>query len=182
MSKITKQQIDTLYKNTSKEIPSEKINSDILNFAKNDSKTNKFKKYQSWYIPISTAASIVLVSLLYINDKNPYLEHSTEFNEKDFNKKKKHVEQELILDSSEQIQTSDQKPKLRKNSAAPSVYKLENSGPTALGTQQLNKIDKLIKQGKLEQAKIQIKRLISQYPQSKHTLEDKYADLLKSTD
>lgn len=82
--KLTDHDIESLYKAGANEKPSHALNEIIINLAKQNQAVPIIKRprlYQTWYGQLSTAASFVLVAVLYFENSESLYKHANHVNE-----------------------------------------------------------------------------------------------------
>lgn len=189
MSKLNNQQIDKLYKLSATEIPPKEIDLAIICNAKEALRKNDFKYYYKWRFPISVAASITLVSTLYILNNSTY-QNDIELNSAPQLYKQRSPIMEAPLAKEKQIESSivQQEKKYSQDIDSPKLelnqkfqpLKTRSTGPLKFDPIIFKKIDELIVQGKKDEARKRLTNLVTQYPDIKVQLEKRYPKLFES--
>ncbi|MBB1293121.1 hypothetical protein [Pseudoalteromonas sp. SR41-4] len=206
--KLTDHDIASLYKRGATEQPSLQLDEQILQHAADEVADNNVtpihkpkRFYQTWYGQLSTAASLVLVAVLYMQNTTQYLKPSEAMNELQIladeqtalapaaspemmqNEvlKQKQLEQ---LKQTQRLQRSTQsymagrqfEPQIM---TAKSEVLLELEVITAEVANKFKHIDKLLTDGETIAAKAQLAELLVAHPELKVHLTEQYKQLLQ---
>jgi len=201
--KLTSHDIASLYKRGATEQPSVQLDEQILKqaadevTANNVTPINKPKRfYQAWYGQLSTAASLVLVAVLYVQNTEQYLSPPETMKELQVLSDEKIATSEEaafeIMPSEAQHQVANQQTQQRQRSekmadrqfAAPSMTAksellVELEIITAEVGNKFIRIDTLIANGEKTAAKAQLVELLTAHPELKVHLNEQYKQLLQ---
>ncbi|MEL0630265.1 hypothetical protein [Psychromonas aquatilis] len=201
--KLNDHDIVELYHQGAKEQPNEKIDASILSLAKQQHEKknvvaiNKKRFYRAWYGQLSTAASLVIVAVLYFQNNN-VLEQSSDdiqqiqlLNEQSLDmrlrsemQKDKEAataySQNKLIKATEK-QQSEVSRALIMDQNLPSADSINPPNMSEI-TVELERINKLISNGNNQQATAALKLLLQKYPTLKADLTVPYLKLLDNDD
>ena len=206
--KLTSDDIASLYKHGATEQPSVQLDERILKRATDDMTANKVtpihkskRFYQTWYGQLSTAASLVLVAVLYVQNTDQYLSPSETIKERQIlNDEQNATAPEAafeIMPSEAQEQAPTQTMQLKQTQqrqrsekmvgrqfeaqsmAARSELLAELEIITAEVANKFKRIDTLIADGETTAAKAQLVELLAAHPELKVHLNEQYKQLLQ---
>ena len=213
--KFTDHDIARFYSEGSTEKPSVELDAKILALAKMPIETKSqppltsaipIKKpalYQTWYGQLSTAASLVLVTMLYLHNSDSFHEPTDNVNEQATNQLmeseateqpvnnsfQKSIKQRVSIEKRRQKEVSDimtdsTLPSVSADSVMTQLNKVESiSKMTPEGALEVmvtfNKIDDLLATEQREKARERLTELLQKYPQLKADLHARYMNLLK---
>ncbi|NMM40024.1 hypothetical protein [Pseudoalteromonas arctica] len=200
--KFTNHDIASLYKRGATEQPSSQLDEQILKRAADDVTANKVtpitkpkRFYQTWYGQLSTAASLVLVAVLYVQNSAQY-HQTSELNELKILNDEQDATFE-IMPSEAQAQTQTQTMQLRQSQqrqrsekmagrqfeaqsmTAKSALLVELEIITENVANKFKLIDTLIAEGDTTAAKAQLVELLVAHPELKVHLTEQYKQLLQ---
>ena len=208
--KLTDHDIVSLYKTGAKEQPSKALDTHILQLAQEQSNTaqvtpiiKKRRFYQTWYGQFSTAASFLLVAVLYFENKDAFLDSPSPVNDQseiiqsnEFHftptlipsqehKKAKRQSQKEQSKSSESIevetleilatQISDSTPQAA--SVAAKMTKVIEKTDFAKIESSFKQIEKFLNKGEKDKASALLKQLLTTYPALKEEFNKRYKAL-----
>ncbi|WP_392344074.1 hypothetical protein [Pseudoalteromonas prydzensis] len=207
--KLTSHDIASLYKRGATEQPSSQLDEQILKHAADEVADNKVtpihkpkRFYQTWYGQLSTAASLVLVAVLYVQNSEQY-QQSSQLNElqilADEQPAKSPAASLEMMQSATQEQAQEQAQMMQlkqtqqrqqsekmagRQFAAPSmtaksVLLLELEIITAEVANKFRRIDTFIADGNITAAKAQLTELLAAHPELKVHLTAQYKQLLQ---
>lgn len=208
--KLTSHDIASLYKRGATEQPSSQLDEQILKHAADEVADNKVtpihkpkRFYQTWYGQLSTAASLVLVAVLYVQNSAQYLKPSETINELQIladeqpakspgaslemmqNATQEQAQEQAQMMQLKQTQQRQQSEKMAgRQFAAPSmtaksVLLLELEIITAEVANKFRRIDTFIADGNTTAAKAQLTELLAAHPELKVHLNAQYKQLLQ---
>lgn len=208
--KLTSHDIASLYKRGATEQPSSQLDEQILKHAADEVADNKVtpihkpkRFYQTWYGQLSTAASLVLVAVLYVQNSAQYLKPSETINElqilADEQPAKSPAASLEMMQSATQEQAQEQAQMMQlkqtqqrqqsekmagRQFAAPSMTAksallLELEIITAEVANTFRRIDTFIADGNTTAAKAQLTELLAAHPELKVHLTAQYKQLLQ---
>ena len=208
--KLTSHDIASLYKRGATEQPSSQLDEQILKHAADEVADNKVtpihkpkRFYQTWYGQLSTAASLVLVAVLYVQNSAQYLKPSETINElqilADEQPAKSPAASLEMMQSATQEQAQEQAQMMQlkqtqqrqqsekmasRQFAAPSMTAksallLELEITTAEVANKFKRIDTFIADGNTTAAKAQLTELLAAHPELKVHLNAQYKQLLQ---
>ncbi|WP_149981232.1 hypothetical protein [Pseudoalteromonas rhizosphaerae] len=206
--KLTDHDIASLYKRGATEQPSLQLDEQILQHAadevadNNVTNINKRKRfYQTWYGQLSTAASLVLVAVLYMQNTTQYLKPSEAMNDLQILADEQtalapaassEMMQSEVLEQ-KQLEQLKQTQRLQRSTqsymagrqfesqsmTAKSEVLLELEIITAEVANKFKRIDTLIADGETTAAKAQLAELLVAHPELKVHLTEQYKQLLQ---
>ncbi|MFK3864169.1 hypothetical protein [Pseudoalteromonas rhizosphaerae] len=206
--KLTDHDIASLYKRGATEQPSLQLDEQILKRAadevadNNVTNINKRKRfYQTWYGQLSTAASLVLVAVLYMQNTTQYLKPSEAMNDLQILADEQtalapaassEMMQSEVLEQ-KQLEQLKQTQRLQRSTqsymagrqfepqsmTAKSEVLLELEIITAEVANKFKRIDTLIADGETTAAKAQLVELLVAHPELKVHLTEQYKQLLQ---
>ncbi|KPH60760.1 MULTISPECIES: hypothetical protein [Pseudoalteromonas] len=181
--KFTSNKIASLYRDGATEQPSSALDQQILQNAVNavQPKVKSKRFYQTWYGRLSTAASLMLVSLLYwqntdqftsVNDL-PALEPDANINSTPFIKRSERAAPASLLAEpmADELKLEVQTELLRSRS-------MKKQAPANDFAVTLKQVDMFLAKGQPEEAKLLLIELLEKYPEQKVQLAPKYKELL----
>ncbi len=201
--KLTRHDIASLYKRGATEQPSSQLDEQILKRAADDVTANKVtpinkpkRFYQTWYGQLSTAASLVLVAVLYVQNTEQYHQPSELINKPQIlNDQQSQVAPETVFEVME-TQASEHEhaevklkhtlkrsasqmaaPQLKLQSMDTDSEFLKLAAITKSVANDFKVIDQLMIEGKTKVAKAQLKMLLTEHPELKAHLTDEYKKL-----
>lgn len=213
--KFTDHDIARFYNEGATEKPSAELDAKILALAKIPVETKTqtplksivfIKKpalYQTWYGQLSTAASLVLVTMLYLHNSDSFHEPADNENEQETNQLmeteateqpvnnslQKSIKQRVSIEKRRQkevfdIMADSTLPSVSADSEMTQLNKVESiSKMTPEGALEVmaifNKIDDLLATEQREKARERLTELLQKYPQLKADLHARYMNLLK---
>ncbi|MGS0536478.1 hypothetical protein [Pseudoalteromonas sp. SaAl2] len=211
--KLTRHDIASLYKRGATEQPSSQLDEQILKRAADDVTANKVtpitkpkRFYQTWYGQLSTAASLVLVAVLYVQNTAQYFKSPEAMNElQTLSDEQSATAPEAVLEmmqseaqyQDQQAQEQAQMMQLKQTQqrqqsekmadrqfvapsmAAKSELLLELEVITAEVANTFRHIDTLIADGNTTAAKAQLSELLAAHPELKVHLTEQYKRLLE---
>lgn len=204
--KLTSHDIASLYKRGATEQPSLQLDEQILKHAADEVADNKVtpihkpkRFYQTWYGQLSTAASLVLVAVLYVQNSAQYLKPSETINELQILADEQTAlapaaspemmqsatqEQAQIMQLKQTQQRQQSEKMAGRQFAAPSmtaksVLLLELEIITAEVANKFRRIDTFIADGNITAAKAQLTELLAAHPELKVHLNAQYKQLLQ---
>ena len=206
--KLTSDDIASLYKHGATEQPSVQLDERILKRAADDMTANKVtpihkskRFYQTWYGQLSTAASLVLVAVLYVQNTDQYLSPSETIKERQILNDEQNatapeaafeimpseaLEQKQLeqLKQTQRLQRSTQSYMVGRqfeaqSMAARSELLAELEIITAEVANKFKRIDTLIADGETTAAKAQLVELLAAHPELKVHLNEQYKQLLQ---
>lgn len=204
--KLTDHDIASLYKRGATEQPSVQLDEQILKRAADDMTANKVtpihkskRFYQTWYGQLSTAASLVLVAVLYVQNTDQYLSPSETTNERQILSDQQPVAApvaslEMMQNETQeqaqmmQLKQTQQRQRSEKmvgrqfeaqSMAAKSELLAELEIITAEVANKFKRIDTLIADGETTAAKAQLVELLAAHPELKVHLNEQYKQLLQ---
>ncbi|MFU2511422.1 hypothetical protein [Pseudoalteromonas sp. ASV78] len=208
--KLTSHDIASLYKRGATEQPSSQLDEQILKHAADEVADNKVtpihkpkRFYQTWYGQLSTAASLVLVAVLYVQNSAQYLKPSETINELQIladeqtalapaaspemmqNEAQEQAQEQAQMMQLKQTQQRQQSEKMAgRQFAAPSMTAksallLELEIITAEVANTFRRIDTFIADGNTTAAKAQLTELLAAHPELKVHLNAQYKQLLQ---
>ncbi|MBE0376307.1 hypothetical protein [Pseudoalteromonas prydzensis] len=208
--KLTSHDIASLYKRGATEQPSSQLDEQILKHAADEVADNKVtpihkpkRFYQTWYGQLSTAASLVLVAVLYVQNSAQYLKPSETINELQIladeqpakspaaslemmqNATQEQAQEQAQMMQLKQTQQRQQSEKMASRQfAAPSMTAksallLELEITTAEVANKFKRIDTFIADGNTTAAKAQLTELLAAHPELKVHLNEQYKQLLQ---
>ena len=208
--KLTDHDIVSLYKIGAKEQPSKALNTHILQLAEEQLNSKqvtpiikKRRLYQTWYGQLSTAASFLLVAVLYVENKEAFLDSPSPVNDQseiiqsnEFHftpslipskehkqaKSRSKKEQSKISESivveeleSSSIQASDSVP--QSASVAAKMTKMIEKTDLAKIESSFKQIENLLSKGEKGKASALLKQLLTTYPALKEEFNKRYKAL-----
>jgi len=203
--KLTSHDIASLYKRGATEQPSSQLDEQILKHAADEVADNKVtpihkpkRFYQTWYGQLSTAASLVLVAVLYVQNSEQY-QQSSQLNELQILADEQTAlapaaspemmqsatqEQAQIMQLKQTQQRQQSEKMAGRQFAAPSmtaksVLLLELEIITAEVANKFRRIDTFIADGNITAAKAQLTELLAAHPELKVHLNAQYKQLLQ---
>ncbi|MBE0458281.1 hypothetical protein NDQ71_07895 [Pseudoalteromonas sp. KG3] len=207
--KLTSHDIASLYKRGATEQPSSQLDEQILKHAADEVADNKVtpihkpkRFYQTWYGQLSTAASLVLVAVLYVQNSEQY-QQSSQLNELQIladeqtalapaaspemmqSATQEQAQEQAQMMQLKQTQQRQQSEKMAgRQFAAPSmtaksVLLLELEIITAEVANKFRRIDTFIADGNITAAKAQLTELLAAHPELKVHLNAQYKQLLQ---
>ncbi len=205
--KLTSHDIASLYKRGAAEQPSAQLDEEILKRAADDVTANKVtpihkpkRFYQTWYGQLSTAASLVLVAVLYVQNSAQYHQPS-ELNELQILNDEQDATapdaafEIMPSEAQEQAQTQTmqlRQPQQRQRSEKMAGRQFEAQSMTAKSAllveleiitenvaNKFTRIDTLIAEGETTAAKAQLVELLAAHPELKVHLTQQYKQLLQ---
>lgn len=207
--KLTSHDIASLYKRGATEQPSLQLDEQILKRAADEVADNKVtpihkpkRFYQTWYGQLSTAASLVLVAVLYVQNSEQY-QQSSQLNELQIladeqtalapaaslemmqNETQEQAQEQAQMMQLKQTQQRQQSEKMAgRQFAAPSMTAksallLELEIITAEVANTFRRIDTFIADGNTTAAKAQLTELLAAHPELKVHLTAQYKQLLQ---
>ncbi|MEI8604429.1 hypothetical protein [Pseudoalteromonas sp. B160] len=206
--KLTDHDIASLYKRGATEQPSLQLDEQILQHAAEAANANKVTNinkrkrfYQTWYGQLSTAASLVLVAVLYMQNTTQYLKPSEAMNDLQIlvdeqtalapaassemmqsevleQKQLEQLKQTQRLQRSTQSYTAGQQFESQSMTAKSEVL-LELEVITEDVANKFKRIDTLIADGETTAAKAQLAELLVAHPELKVHLTEQYKQLLQ---
>ncbi|WP_283710177.1 hypothetical protein [Pseudoalteromonas prydzensis] len=203
--KLTSHDIASLYKRGATEQPSLQLDEQILKHAADEVADNKVtpihkpkRFYQTWYGQLSTAASLVLVAVLYVQNSEQY-QQSSQLNELQILADEQTAlapaaspemmqsatqEQAQIMQLKQTQQRQQSEKMAGRQFAAPSmtaksVLLLELEIITAEVANKFRRIDTFIADGNITAAKAQLTELLAAHPELKVHLTAQYKQLLQ---
>ncbi|MGO2130892.1 MAG: hypothetical protein ACTH4U_19370 [Pseudoalteromonas prydzensis] len=203
--KLTSHDIASLYKRGATEQPSLQLDEQILKRAADEVADNKVtpihkpkRFYQTWYGQLSTAASLVLVAVLYVQNSEQY-QQSSELNELQIladeqtalapaaspEMMQNETQEQAQIMQLKQTQQRQQSEKMAgRQFAAPSMTAksallLELEIITAEVANKFRRIDTFIADGNTTAAKAQLTELLAAHPELKVHLNAQYKQLLQ---
>ncbi|MBB1333673.1 MULTISPECIES: hypothetical protein [unclassified Pseudoalteromonas] len=206
--KLTDHDIASLYKRGATEQPSLQLDEQILQHAAEAANANKVTNinkrkrfYQTWYGQLSTAASLVLVAVLYMQNTTQYLKPSEAMNDLQILADEQtalapaalsEMMQSEVLEQ-KQLEQLKQTQRLQRSTqsymagrqfesqsmTAKSEVLLELEIITAEVANKFKRIDKLIADGETTAAKAQLAELLVAHPELKVHLTEQYKQLLQ---
>lgn len=203
--KLTSHDIASLYKRGATEQPSLQLDEQILKHAADEVADNKVtpihkpkRFYQTWYGQLSTAASLVLVAVLYVQNSEQY-QQSSQLNELQILADEQTAlapaaspemmqsatqEQAQIMQLKQTQQRQQSEKMAGRQFAAPSmtaksVLLLELEIITAEVANKFRRIDTFIADGNITAAKAQLTELLAAHPELKVHLNAQYKQLLQ---
>ncbi|KPH93552.1 hypothetical protein AMS58_16830 [Pseudoalteromonas porphyrae] len=181
--KFTSNNIASLYRDGATEQPSSALDQQILQNAVNavQPKVKSKRFYQTWYGRLSTAASLMLVSLLYwqntdqftsVNDL-PALEPDANINSTPVIKRSERAAPASLLAEpmADELKLEVQTELLRSRS-------MKKQAPANDFAVTLKQVDMFLAKGQPEEAKLLLIELLEKYPEQKVQLAPKYKELL----
>lgn len=208
--KLTSHDIASLYKRGATEQPSSQLDEQILKHAADEVADNKVtpihkskRFYQTWYGQLSTAASLVLVAVLYVQNSEQYLKPSETINELQIladeqsdkapaaslemmqNATQEQAQEQAQMMQLKQTQQRQQSEKMTgRQFAAPSMTAksevlLELEIITAEVANTFRRIDTFIADGNTTAATAQLTELLAAHPELKVHLNEQYKQLLQ---
>ena len=204
--KLTSHDIASLYKRGATEQPSSQLDEQILKHAADEVADNKVtpihkpkRFYQTWYGQLSTAASLVLVAVLYVQNSAQYLKPSETINElqiladeqpakspaASLEMMQNATQEQAQIMQLKQTQQRQQSEKMTgRQFAAPSMTAksallLELEITTAEVANKFKRIDTFIADGNTTAAKAQLTELLAAHPELKVHLTAQYKQLLQ---
>lgn len=205
-NKLTSHDIASLYKRGATEQPSAKLDEQILKraadevTANNVTPTHKPKRfYQTWYGQLSTAASLVLVAVLYVQNTDQYLSSPETMKELQILNDEQNATapeaafeimpseaqeqaQTMQLKQTQQRQRSEKKLGRQfeaQSMTAKSELLVELEIITENVANKFKLIDTLIAEGETTAAKAQLVELLTAHPELKVHLTQQYKQLLQ---
>ena len=206
--KLTDHDIASLYKRGATEQPSLQLDEQILQHAAEAANANKVTNinkrkrfYQTWYGQLSTAASLVLVAVLYMQNTTQYLKPSEAMNDLQIlvdeqtalapaassemmqsevleQKQLEQLKQTQRLQRSTQSYMAGQQFESQSMTAKSEVL-LELEVITEDVANKFKRIDTLIADGETTAAKAQLAELLVAHPELKVHLTEQYKQLLQ---
>ncbi|MFY8328663.1 hypothetical protein [Pseudoalteromonas sp. ZZD1] len=204
--KLTRHDIASLYKRGATEQPSSQLDEQILKRAADEVAANKVtpihkpkRFYQTWYGQLSTAASLVLVAVLYVQNTAQHLRPSETVNELQIladeqptaapvaslemmQSEAQEQAKMMQLKQNQQRQRSEEmagKQFAVPSMAAKSALLLELEIITAEVANTFKRIDTLIADGNTTAAKALLSELLAAHPELKVHLTEQYTQLLQ---
>ncbi|WP_339692364.1 hypothetical protein [uncultured Pseudoalteromonas sp.] len=203
--KLTDHDIASLYKRGATEQPSLQLDEQILQHAAEAANANKVTNinkrkrfYQTWYGQLSTAASLVLVAVLYMQNTTQYLKPSEAMNDLQIladeqtalapaassEMMQSEVLEQKQLEQTQRLQRSTQSYMAGRqfesqSMTAKSEVLLELEIITAEVANKFKRIDTLIADGETTAAKAQLAELLVAHPELKVHLTEQYKQLLQ---
>ncbi|MEM5551267.1 hypothetical protein WNY63_11065 [Pseudoalteromonas neustonica] len=181
--KFTSNNIASLYRDGATEQPSSALDQQILQNAVNavQPKVKSKRFYQTWYGQLSTAASLMLVSLLYwqntdqftsVNDL-PAVESDANINSTPVIKRSERAAPATLLAEpmADELKLEVQTELLRSRS-------MKKQAPANDFAVTLKQVDMFLAKGQPEEAKLLLIELLEKYPEQKVQLAPKYKELL----
>lgn len=207
--KLTDHDIASLYKRGATEQPSNQLDAkvlqsatdavntkDIESFTAIEPKRKHKRFYQTWYGQLSTAASLVLIAVLYVKNttqhpqplkvvKKPQLLNDT----KPEAAPDASFEMMEQADVSEKIQSFERNSLSKEADKQPEKYSITAPSQFLLGLERITKevakefksIDIHLAKGEVGEAKAQLKDLLKVYPELEAHLSKQYRELLGNT-
>ena len=207
--KLTSHDIASLYKRGATEQPSLQLDEQILKRAADEVADNKVtpihkpkRFYQTWYGQLSTAASLVLVAVLYVQNSEQY-QQSSQLNELQIladeqpakspaaslemmqNATQEQAQEQAQMMQLKQTQQRQQSEKMAgrqfvaPSMTAKSALLLELEIITAEVANTFRRIDTFIADGNTTAAKAQLTELLATHPELKVHLTEQYKQLLQ---
>lgn len=207
--KLNSHDIASLYKHGATEQPSSQLDEQILKHAADEVADNKVipihkskRFYQTWYGQLSTAASLMLVAVLYVQNSEQY-QQSSELNELQIladeqpakspaaslemmqNETQKQAQEHAQMMQLKQTQQRQRSEKMvgrqfeAQSMAAKSELLAELEIITAEVANKFKRIDTLIADGETTAAKAQLVELLAAHPELKVHLNEQYKQLLQ---
>ncbi len=210
-NKLTDHDIASLYHKGAQEQPSTTLDAHILQLAKNQTPINqvspiikKRRLYQTWYAQLSTAASFVLVAVLYFEMNKPFHQDENMFEQHNIKQQsdlfltdaismekskqaarikqtKSHSQkvQHQMHQSTEILPLESQEMEVYDTFAASQeqVTKLSKESELANIEATFKQIEALLDKGENKQAKAALKDLLTSYPKLRDTLNSRFQTL-----
>lgn len=193
--KLTSHDIASLYKRGATEQPSLQLDEQILKRAADDVTTNKVtpinkpkRFYQTWYGQLSTAASLVLVAVLYVQNTAQYHQPTEAMEELPALADEQTALAPVASPEMMQLKQTQQRQQSEKmagrqfvapSMTAKSELLLELEVITAEVANTFKRIDTLIADGNTTAAKAQLSELLAAHPELKVHLTEQYKRLLE---
>ncbi|MGO2366127.1 MAG: hypothetical protein ACTH56_05710 [Pseudoalteromonas sp.] len=207
--KLTDHDIASLYKRGATEQPSNQLDAkvlqsatdavntkDIESFTAIEPKRKHKRFYQTWYGQLSTAASLVLIAVLYVKNTTQHPQPLKVVNKPQLlSDTKPEAAPDASFEMMEQADVSEKVQSFERNSLSkeadkqPKKYSITARSQFSLGLERITNevakefksIDIHLAKGEVGEAKAQLKDLLKVYPELEAHLSKQYRELLGNT-